>query len=209
MPCVRAVLFDMGGVLVASPFSGFARYERLVGLPHGTIRRINATEPDTNAWARYESGRIDRATFCAEFEREADALGFAVDAPAVLASMRGGVIPEMVEALPRVHARYRTALLTNNLSPMDRTSPLARTLLPHFDAVVESAVVGVRKPDPDFYRLACEQLRVAPEECVFLDDLGVNCKAARTLGMHTIKVTEPLDALTELEAVLGAVLRAR
>lgn len=204
---VRAVLFDMGGVLVASPFAGFARYERLVGLPEGTIRRINATDPDTNAWARYESGRSDRATFCREFEAEAAALGFRVDAPAVLASMRGGIIPEMVAALERIHGRWRTGLLTNNLAPMDPSSELARALLPHFDAVVESAVVGVRKPDPAFFRMACDALDVAPEACVFLDDLGVNCKGARALGMHTIKVVDPIDALAELERLLGAPLR--
>lgn len=204
---VRAVLFDMGGVLVASPFTGFARYEAANGLPDGTIRRINATDPDTNAWSRYERGLLERPAFCRAFEAEAAALGFAVDADAVLASMRGGVIPEMLAALARVHARWRTGLLTNNLAPMDRTVGAAAALVPHFDAVVESAVVGVRKPDPAFYLLACEQLGVDPAECVFLDDLGVNCKAARALGMHTIKVLQPLEALAELETVLGVALR--
>jgi putative hydrolase of the HAD superfamily len=204
---MRAVLFDMGGVLVASPFAGFERYERLAGLPAGAIRRINATDPDANAWARYERGMIDRATFCRAFEAEARALGLAVDAAAVLASMRGGVIPEMVVALERIHRVCRTALLTNNLTPMDRAGDHARALLPHMDAVVESAVVGVRKPDAAFFRLACEALAVAPEECIFLDDLGVNCKGARALGMRTIKVVEPLDALAELEAVLEIPLR--
>jgi putative hydrolase of the HAD superfamily len=200
---VRAVLFDMGGVLVASPFAGFARYERLAGLPPGAIRGINATNPDTNAWARYESGRIDRATFCTEFEEEAAAMGLRVDAAAVLASMRGGIIPEMVRALERIHQSWRTGLLTNNLAPMDRGSDLAGVLLPHFDTVVESAVVGVRKPDAAFFRLACDALEVAPEECVFLDDLGVNCKGARALGMRTVKVVDPIGALAELEDVLG------
>jgi putative hydrolase of the HAD superfamily len=204
---MRAVLFDMGGVLVASPFAGFERYERLAGLPVGTVRRINATDPDTNAWARYERGLIDRVAFCRAFEDEARALGFAVDAAAVLASMRGGVIPEMVEALAQIHRRFRTALLTNNLAPMDRSSVHAGALLPHFDAVVESAVVGVRKPDAAFFRLACDALDVAPEDCVFLDDLGVNCKGARALGMHTIKVVDPLDAFVELGHVLGMALR--
>jgi putative hydrolase of the HAD superfamily len=204
---MRAVLFDMGGVLVTSPFAGFERYERLAGLPPGTVRRINATDPDTNAWARYERGLIDRAAFCRAFEAEARALDFTVDAAAVLASMRGGVIPEMAVALERIHRVVRTALLTNNLVPMDRAGDHARALLPHVDAVVESAVVGVRKPDAAFFRLACEALDVAPEECVFLDDLGVNCKGARALGMHMIKVVEPLDALAELEAVLGIALR--
>ncbi len=204
---MRAVLFDMGGVLVESPFTGFAQYEQRSGLPVGIIRRINATEPDTNAWARFESGRLPRVEFCAAFEAEARAFGVALDAEAVLASMAGGVIPEMVDALARVHATHATALLTNNLAPMDSEGVAARALLPHFDVVIESAVVGVRKPDPAFYLLACERLAVAPDECVFLDDLGVNCKAARALGMHTIKVIEPLEAIVELEAVLGVALR--
>lgn len=207
MPLVRAVLFDMGGVLVASPFAGFARYEAAAGLPPGTIRRINATDADTNAWARFERGLIDRAGFCRAFEGEAAALGFSLDAEAVLVSMRGGIVRPMIDALSRIHGPFRTALLTNNLAPMDPASDLSRTLAPHLDEIVESAVVGVRKPDPAFYLLACARLGVAPAECVFLDDLGVNCKAARALGMHTIKVVEPLDALVELEALLGLSLR--
>ena len=207
MRCVRAVLFDIGGVLVASPFAGFASYERSVGLPSGSIRRINSTNPDDNAWARFERGGIDLEAFCHAFEGEAATLGLTVDARSVLASMRGGVVPAMVRALERVHATLRTALLTNNLAPMDRTGELASALLPHVDVVIESAVVGVRKPDPAFFRLACDALEVEPADCVFLDDLGVNCKAARRLGMHTIKVVESIDALAELEDVLGLPLR--
>lgn len=204
---MRAVLFDMGGVLVSSPFSGFAQYEQRSGLPAGIIRRINATDPDTNAWAQFESGRLERAEFCEAFEAEARSFGVILDAEAVLASMGGRIIPEMVDALAQVHTTLATALLTNNLAPMDPDGVAARALLAHFDVVVESAVVGLRKPDPRFYLLACERLGVAPDECVFLDDLGVNCKAARALGMHTIKVSEPLHAIAELEAVLGVLLR--
>lgn len=207
MPVMRAVLFDIGGVLVASPFAGFATYEASVGLPPGSIRRLNATNPDDNAWAHYERGGIGIDVFCDAFEAEAMAVGLAVDARSVLASMRGGIVREMVTALAQVHLTRRTALLTNNLAPIDRTSDLARTLLPHVDVVIESAVVGVRKPEPAFYLLACEALGVEPAECVFLDDLGVNCKAARQLGMHTIKVVEPLTALAELEAILGIELQ--
>ena len=203
MRLVRAVLFDIGGVLVASPFAGFASYERSVGLPAGSIRRINSTNPDDNAWARFERGGIDLEAFCNAFEREAATLGLTVDARSVLASMRGGVVPAMVRALGRVHATLLTALLTNNLAPMDRTGELASVLLPHVDVVIESAVVGVRKPDPAFFRLACDALEVEPVDCVFLDDLGVNCKAARQLGMHTIKVVDHIEALRQLESAIG------
>lgn len=204
---VRAVLFDIGGVLVASPFAGFASYEQSVGLPSGSIRRINSTNPDDNAWARFERRGIDLDAFCHAFEGEAAALGLTVNARSVLASMRGDVVPEMLRALERVHATLHTALLTNNLAPMDRNGDLARALLPHVDVVIESAVIGVRKPDTAFFRVACDALMVEPVDCVFLDDLGVNCKAARQLGMHTIKVVESIDALAELEDVLGLKLR--
>jgi putative hydrolase of the HAD superfamily len=204
---IRAVLFDMGGVLVTSPFVGIAEYERRAGLPAGIVRRMNATEPDTNAWAHYERGDIDRVEFVRRFAAEGAALGHEVDGAAVLDALRGDPIDEMLLAVGRIRAERKTAMLTNNLSPMDPTAPVARRLLPLFDTVVQSAVEGVRKPDPRFYLLACERLEVEPSECVFLDDLGINCKPARALGMHTIKVTDPLDAIGELEALLDVTLR--
>jgi putative hydrolase of the HAD superfamily len=204
---IRAVLFDMGGVLVTSPFAGFAAYEREAGLEDGLIRRINATDADGNAWAHYERGAIDRAEFVRRFEAEARELGHAVDGERVLSSLGGTVIEEMVVALERVRMVARTALLTNNLNPIDPTSPIASRLLPHFDVVVQSAVEGVRKPDPAFYLRACDRLDVEPSACVFLDDLGVNCKPARALGMTTIKVTDPLQARDELGELLGISLR--
>jgi putative hydrolase of the HAD superfamily len=201
------VLFDMGGVLVTSPFAGLAAYERRAGLPDGVIRRINATDPDTNAWACFERGEISRTEFARRFEREARALGHVVDAEAVLDALRGDPIDEMLEAVARLRGVVRTALLTNNLRPIDPATPVAQRLLPLFDVVVQSAVEGVRKPDPEFYRRACERLGVEAHECAFLDDLGVNCKPARVLGMHTIKVTDPLGALAELETLLDLKLR--
>jgi putative hydrolase of the HAD superfamily len=204
---IKAVLFDMGGVLVSSPFDGFARYERAAGLPAGTVRSINATDPDANAWARYERGEIDRTEFVARFEAEAAARGHRVDAHQVLAALVGQPIEAMIGALERVRAVAATALLTNNLHPHDPEAPVPRLLLPHFDVVVQSSVEGVRKPDPAFYRLACDRLEVVPSACVFLDDLGVNLKPARSIGMHTIKVVDPDAALDELAVVLGVPLR--
>jgi putative hydrolase of the HAD superfamily len=204
---IRAVLFDMGGVLITSPFTGLADYERRSGLPEGLIRRMNATDPDTNAWACFERGQIDRADFVRRFESDARVLGHAIDGEMVLAALAGRVIDEMLVAVERVRVVASTALLTNNLSPLDPTSPTASRMLPLFDVVVQSAVEGIRKPDAEFYLRACERLGVAPDECAFLDDLGINCKPARALGMHTIKVVEPLEALTELEEILGVALR--
>ncbi len=208
-----AVLFDFGGVILTSPFDAFAAYEAEAGLPPDTIRRINATNPDTNAWALFERNEVDVAGFCERFEAEGRALGVEVDARRVLGCLEGTARPEMVEALRRIHGRLPMALLTNNtVSMVDadearRTDSLHAEALSLFDLVVESSVVGVRKPEPRFYEMACEGLGVEPPGCVFLDDLGVNLKPARAMGMTTIKVGDPAVALAELEAVLGFPLR--
>lgn len=199
---VAAVLFDLGGVIVASPFEGYARYEEANGLPPGFLRGLNTASPDTNAWARLERNEIDFPGFCAEWEAEAAAAGHRIDAAAVMAGLVGGPRPEMVEALRRCAARLKTAILTNNwVTGFD--SGDAGAIFGLVDVVVESSKVGVRKPDPRFYELACDALQVEPQECVFLDDLGINLKPARALGMQTIKVVDPATALAELEAVVG------
>lgn len=206
---VEAVLFDMGGVIVSGPWEGFAAYERDNGLPEGLIRRINSTDPDSNAWAQMERGEIGLQGFAVAFEAEAAALGYRVDGAAVLSGLGGELIPDMAEAVRRCSERLKTGLLTNNYSPMgssERSAELAE-VLGWFDVVVESSVVGVRKPDSAFYTMACEALGVEPSGCVFLDDLGVNLKPARAMGMTTIKVVDPDEALAELEAAVGFSLR--
>jgi putative hydrolase of the HAD superfamily len=212
---VRAVVFDLGGVLTESPLAGFAEYEAAAGLPAGLIRQLNSTEPDTNAWARFERGELDVAGFCAAFEAEAAAAGHRVDAQRVLAALSGELRPTMVDAVRTLRARgLPLALLSNNVAPMDRTGPLG-DLLALFDAVVESSVEGVRKPEPEIYRRALQRLAgavgrpLAPTDCAYLDDLGINLKPARALGMHTIKVTDPADALVELSALVGFPLEGR
>jgi putative hydrolase of the HAD superfamily len=197
-----AVLFDMGGVLVTGPFAGFARYERENRLPVDTIRKINATNADTNGWARHERGEIDRDEFCRIYTLEAAALGFVIDADAVLTCMKGERVTEMIDLVGRLRGRVKLGMITNNLQPMTRRdSPLA-DVLDLFDSIVESSVEGLRKPDPAIYRRACERLDVAAERCVFLDDLGVNLKPARAMGMTTIKVIDPVVAAGELAALL-------
>ena len=203
---IEAVLWDFGGVVTESPFDAFARYERANGLPDGAVRRINSRNPDRNAWALFERSEIDRAEFCRRFEAEAAALGYGLDASLVLDLVQGPVRPRMVAALRAVAGRYRTACLTNNMRAPDEDSPRAREIadaMALFDAVVESREAGVRKPEPAFYRLACERLGVEPGACVFLDDLGINLKPARAMGMATIKVENEAQALADLEAVLG------
>lgn len=207
---IRAALFDFGGVILSSPFDAFADYEREQGLPQGTIRSVNATNPDENAWARLERSEVDLDGFCELFEAEARALGHDLDARAVIGLLAGRLRPAMVEAVRRCRTRLSTGLLTNNFvlrdRHVDREHEMAE-VLGLFDVVVESSRVGVRKPDPRFYQLACEALRIEPTEAVFLDDLGVNLKPARAMGMTTIKVVDPEDAITELERAVGFSLR--
>jgi putative hydrolase of the HAD superfamily len=203
---VKAVLWDFGGVLTSSPFDGFAAYERRHGLPPGFIRALNATNPDNNAWAALERGHLDLDAFALRFEAEALAAGGTLDARALLDSLRGVLRPAMVEALRRCHGRMKTGLLTNNFNAAREASAYA-PVLQHFDVMVESSRTGLRKPDPGFYRLACELLTIQPSEAVFLDDLGVNLKPARAMGMRTIKVGDPEVALDELEAVVRFPLR--
>lgn len=202
-------------MLTTSPFDAFAAYEVASGLPAGVIRRLNATNPDTNAWARFERGELDVESFVGVFEAEAGEAGYKVDALQVLAGLRGELRPAMVDALRRCHDRLLTGLLTNNFEPAsvdatasaDGNSIGYAAVLDLFHVVVQSSEVGHRKPDPAFYELACEKLDIEPAEAVFLDDLGINLKPARAMGMRTIKVVDPDAAIDELEQVVGFPLR--
>jgi putative hydrolase of the HAD superfamily len=197
-------MFDFGGVISSSPFEAFAHFEQVNGLPSGFIRTVNATNPDDNAWARLERGEVDVERFGALWSAEAEALGRAVDGRSVLEMLAGEIRPRMVAAVRVCNTTYKTACLTNNfVSAEAMVSQEVAAVYALFDAVLESRVLGVRKPDPRFYELACEAVGVRPEESVFLDDLGVNLKPARALGMHTIKVTDPDEALAELERLTG------
>jgi putative hydrolase of the HAD superfamily len=201
---IRAVMFDFGGVISSSPFEAFARFERENGLPPDFIRTVNATNPDINAWAQLERSEVDLDAFGALWSAEARALGHDVDGRLVLRMLGGEIRPRMVAAIRACRTKYKTACLTNNfLSAEAEVSEAVASVYELFDAVLESRVLGVRKPDPRFYELACEALGVRPEESVFLDDLGVNLKPARALGMHTIRVTDPDEALAELARVTG------
>ena len=206
---IEVVLFDFGGVLLTSPFDAFAAYEAEVDLPQGTVRRINSTNPDDNAWARFERRQVDAEQFGRLFEAEAAAQGYIVDAARILEGLHGTLRPTMVEALRRCSDRLRTGMLTNNITPID-SQPFSDAVLEVvglFDEVIQSSVEGCRKPEPRIYEIACERLGVEPVACVFLDDLGINLKPARAMGMTTIKVVDPEEAIGELEAVVGFPLR--
>jgi putative hydrolase of the HAD superfamily len=207
---VRAVLFDLGGVLTESPLDGFAAYEASAGLPAGLVRRLNSTDPDTNAWARFERAELDVAGFADAFEAEALAAGHRVSAARVLEVLHAPALrPTMVAAVGRLRtAGFPLGLVSNNVRPMERVGALGQ-LLALFDVVVESSVERVRKPEPAVYRLAVDRLAaargtaLAPSDCAYLDDLGINLKPARALGMRTIKVADPAAALAELSALTG------
>ena len=207
-----AVLWDFGGVILSSPFEAFNHYEQAAGLPRDFIRSVNATDPHTNAWARLERSDISPAQFDQAFADDSKALGHEVRGVDVLALLAGEIRPRMVAALDAVKAAgYKTACLTNNVVTTsdpasvvvaaDRSAAIER-VLSRFDIVVESSKVGVRKPEPRFYEIACELLDVKPRQCVFLDDLGINLKPAAAMGMTTIKVVDPDVALSELSRIL-------
>jgi len=206
-PALTAVLWDFGGVILSSPFEAFNRYEAEQGLPLDFIRSVNATDPHTNAWARLERSEVSPIEFDQAFADDSEALGHRIPGRDVLALLSGDVRPEMVDLLDRVKAAgYATACLTNNVvsdhTPPDRAAVI-EPIMRRFDAVVESSKVGVRKPEPRFYEIACELLDVRPAQCVFLDDLGINLKPAAAMGMTTIKVLSARQAINDLTSILG------
>jgi putative hydrolase of the HAD superfamily len=211
-----AVIFDFGGVITASPFEAFNRLEAERGLPHDFIRTVNATNPHDNAWAKFERAEIDGTAFGGLFAAEAGALGHALDGAAVLAVLSGSIRPAMVAALDTLKAEgYRLACITNNV-PTGHGAGMARSgdskdayeqVFARFEHTIESSKAGVRKPDPRIYLMMCEKLGLEPAQCIYLDDLGINCKPAAQLGMHAIKVVSGEQALADLGAVLGLALR--
>ena len=206
---VSAVVFDLGGVITESPMIAFAAYEREAGLPDGLIRQLNSTDPHTNAWARFERNELDVVGFSEAFEAEAAALGHRLDASRVLEALRGEVRPAMVTAIRRLReAGLPLGMVSNNVSPMERGGRMDE-ILDLFDAIVESSIEGVRKPEPEIYRRTLVRLsdavgrRIEATDCAYLDDLGINCKPARALGFSTIKVVDPAVAIAELSALVG------
>ena len=211
-----AVIWDFGGVITSSPFEAFAQFETANELPRDFIRSINATNPDTNAWALFERSEIDADAFDAAFRAEATARGHSVRGAEVLALLAGDIRPEMVAVLQRlIDEDYKIGCITNNVKSgsgagMARSKEKAaavEAVMELFSHVIESSKVGIRKPDPEIYKMACTALDVTPERAVFLDDLGVNLKPARALGMATIKVSGAEQAISELETLLGHPLR--
>ena len=195
---------------------GFWRRDPLEpGLPKDFIRSLNARNGDANAWAKMERSEVSLEDFVALFEEEARRHGHVLDGWRILQSLSGDIRPQMVEALRRCKASFRVACITNNMKSGDGPG-MARSpekalavaeIMALFEHVVESSKLGMRKPDPRIYQHACELLGVKPEDCIYLDDLGINLKPARALGMRTIKVVDPDAASDGPQAMVGIPLR--
>jgi len=213
---LEAIIWDFGGVFTTSPFEAFARYETDNNLPKDLIRQVNTANPDNNAWAKFERSEVGIAEFDHLFAEEARALsGQQVPGRDVIALLQGDVRPQMVRAFEVCREHFKNGCITNNVKPHDGKTMWAEggrareiaAIMRHFDHVIESALVGLRKPDPRIYQMMCDALKVAPEDCAYLDDLGINCKPARAMGMQTIKVVAAGQAIEELEKVTGMSLR--
>src|SRR5882672_5847086 len=208
---VEAVIWDFGGVFTSSPFEAFNRYEVDRGLPKDLIRRVNAANPDANAWALFERNEVDAAGFDRLFLEESTALGHPLPGRDVLPLLSGTLRPRMVAALKTCKQHFKVGCITNNVVSMhspgqdeiQQAAGAMGQIMPLFDAIIESSKAGVRKPDPRIYAMMCELLAVAPQACVYLDDLGINCKPAAGLGMKAIKVVDVDQTLAELAAATG------
>ena len=208
---IKAILWDFGGVFTSSPFEAFSLYEHEKHLPDNFIRTVNSTNPDDNAWAKLESNAITREQFDGLFREESRQLGHPVNGVEVLNLLSGTLRPRMVEVLRECKKQFKVACITNNMKPIDPNHDSVEKrqftdtggVMALFDLIVESSVEGVRKPEPQIYQIACNRLGVNPSQCVFLDDLGINLKPARAMGMKTIKVVDPDEAIRELSHYTG------
>ena len=213
---IEAILWDFGGVFTASPFEAFRRFETARGLPENFIRTVNSANPHDNAWARFESAAIGVDEFDDAFRREAEALGHGVGGKEVLALLAGEFRPRMARVLAECRKHYKVGCITNNMKntpsvvhasggggPDPDRAAQSAAIMAQFDVIVESSIEGVRKPDPRIYEIACVRLGVSPSRAVFLDDLGINLKPARAMGMITIKVVTEDQAIGDLQRVTG------
>ena len=208
---IKAVFWDFGGVITSSPFEAFNKYEKHNNLPSDFLRKVNSTNPDDNAWAKLERSEVNLDEFDLLFEEESKTLGYAIKGKEVIALLQGQVRPEMLNALQRIKGNLIQACLTNNIQSLKEeafdegnvsVAGKHDEIMGLFDFVIESSKVNLRKPDPAFYKMACEKAKIEPSEAVFLDDLGINLKPARILGMETIKVINSKDALNELQKLV-------
>jgi putative hydrolase of the HAD superfamily len=208
----NTIIFDFGGVITSSPFEAFNRMEAARGLPQDFVRRVNSVNPDSNAWAKFERAECSADEFDTLFAAEAEALGHSLDGASVIKCLAGDIRPDMVDALDDLKSRgFSLGCITNNvpsgkgagMAVSDEKAVAVSAVMDRFDHIIESSKAGVRKPDPRIYAMMCEALSVQPSQCIYLDDLGINCKPAAAMGMAAIKVTSCEQALNDLGALLA------
>lgn len=200
----KAIIWDFGGVITSSPFEAFNKFEEANGLPKDIIRTINSENPDMNAWAQFESNSITIDQFDDLFLKEAKAKGFDIKGRDIIKLLKGSIRENMVSFLRELKADFKLGCITNNVKPSseENTDNETKEAMSIFDHVIESSIVGIRKPNPEIYMMSCDALNVSPDQCIYLDDLGINLKPARELGMTTIKVIQPEDAIQEVRNLL-------
>tara|TARA_B100000676_G_C18000027_1_gene800302 strand:+ start:537 stop:1151 length:615 start_codon:yes stop_codon:yes gene_type:complete len=200
----KAIIWDFGGVITSSPFEAFNNFEEANGLPKDIIRTINSENPDMNAWAQFESNSITIDEFNDLFLKEAKAKGFDIKGKDIIKLLKGSIRENMVSFLRELKSNFKLGCITNNVksSSEENTDNETEEAMSIFDHVIESSIVGIRKPNPEIYMMSCDALNVSPNQCIYLDDLGINLKPARKLGMTTIKVIEPEDAIQEVRNLL-------
>jgi len=200
----KAIIWDFGGVITSSPFDAFNEFEEVNGLPKDIIRTINSENPDMNAWAQFESNSITIDQFDDLFLKEAKAKGFDIKGRDIIKLLKGSIRENMVSFLRELKADFKLGCITNNVKPSseENTDNETKEAMSIFDHVIESSIVGIRKPNPEIYMMSCDALNVSPDQCIYLDDLGINLKPARELGMTTIKVIQPEDAIQEVRNLL-------
>lgn len=200
----KAIIWDFGGVITSSPFDAFNEFEEVNGLPKDIIRTINSENPDMNAWAQFESNSITIDQFNDLFLKEAKAKGFDIKGRDIIKLLKGSIRENMVSFLRELKSDFKLGCITNNVKPSseENTDNETKEAMSIFDHVIESSIVGIRKPNPEIYMMSCDALNVSPDQCIYLDDLGINLKPARELGMTTIKVIQPEDAIQEVRNLL-------
>ena len=200
----KAIIWDFGGVITSSPFDAFNEFEEVNGLPKDIIRTINSENPDMNAWAQFESNSITIDQFDDLFLKEAKAKGFDIKGRDIIKLLKGSIRENMVSFLRELKSNFKLGCITNNVKPSseENTDNETKEAMSIFDHVIESSIVGIRKPNPEIYMMSCDALNVSPNQCIYLDDLGINLKPARELGMTTIKVIQPEDAIQEVRNLL-------
>ena len=200
----KAIIWDFGGVITSSPFEAFNSFEEANGLPKDIIRTINSENPDTNAWAKFESNSITIDVFNDLFLKEAKAKGFDIKGRDIIKLLKGSIRKNMVSFLRELKSDFKLGCITNNVksSSEENNDNETKEAMSLFDHIIESSIVGIRKPNPEIYMMSCDALKVSPDQCIYLDDLGINLKPARELGMTTIKVIQPEDAIQEVRNLL-------